>query len=85
MKSCTKCKGTFTWKQPYDGTKIPEGENPCNCGKPKQSGAAPKAEIPIEQIVAEITAIEGTIPEESRNAPENIEGKWKYAISRKIR
>ena len=30
-KECTKCGGGFTWKQPYDGTKVPAGDKPCTC------------------------------------------------------
>jgi hypothetical protein len=97
MKDCTKCNGTFKWKQPYDGTKIPEGDNPCTCNGPKSSPAtsAPRVEVPIEQIVAEITAIKGTmviptvdgletVKTECPLSPEMVEGIWKYAISRKM-
>ena len=41
-KECTKCGGEFTWKMPYDGTKVPSGSNPCKCA-PKKA-AAPKKE-----------------------------------------
>jgi len=40
-KECTKCSGEFTWKQPYDGTKLPSGDKPCTCS-PKAGKAVSK-------------------------------------------
>ena len=82
---------------PYDGTKNPAGDNPCSCGAHAESkpSAAPRVEVPIEQIVAEIQAIKGIMGkmptdlqiqtlEDPDMTPEMVEGIWKFAISRKM-
>ena len=97
MKTCNKCQGTFSWKMPYDGTKLAAGDNPCSCGGHTESkpSTAPRVEVPIEQIVAEIVAIKGTMAKISNDiqadrldepdmTPEMVEGIWKFAISRKM-
>lgn len=100
MKTCTKCQGTFEWKQPYDKTKIPSGDKPCTCGTftitDKKITTVTIKEVPIEQICDEIIAIQGTFIRKSasNNKPIEetkfgfseamIEGIWKFAISRKM-
>ncbi len=95
MNTCNKCQGKFTWAKPYTGDKVPSGDNPCTCdgssSVPKSTGA-PRVEVPIEQIVAEIQAIRGTFSnKDSEGAIIDIyesaamtEGIWKFAISRKM-
>lgn len=79
IKICTKCKGDFTWKMPYDGSKIPTGDRPCTC-TPKQpkaenkSAAAHRVEVPIEQICAEITAIRGVMATAMAKINTNVDG-----------
>ena len=43
-KVCTKCEGEFEWKQPYDGTKLPAGSNPCTCTPKAVKNTAPVIE-----------------------------------------
>ncbi len=98
MNTCNKCQGKFTWAKPYTGDKVPAGDNPCTCDAhpvASKPTATPRVEVPIEQIVAEIIAIKGTMAKISNDiqadrldepdmTPEMIEGIWKFAISRKM-
>ena len=77
MNTCNKCQGKFTWAKPYTGDKVPSGDNPCTCDNhsaaPKPAGA-PRVEVPIEQIVAEIIAIKGTMVVDVTPINTNIDG-----------
>jgi len=58
-KECTKCSGEFTWKQPYDGTKVPCGDNPCTC-TPKAVKAKPREpdySEPIQDDIGDFTIL----------------------------
>ena len=97
--TCKNCGISLVWAKPYvqgnppvnpDGTKH-------TCDAPKglaeRKTGAPRVEVPIEQIVAEIIAIQGTIvakndagetKETNVWSAEMVEGIWKFAISRKM-
>ena len=56
MKTCNKCQGTFSWKMPYDGTKLAVGDNPCSCGGHKENFAEnfSKPKVTPSEILGEI-------------------------------
>ena len=102
MTQCNRCKGEIKWPENYSPGNKPNNMDgsPHNCpaqgspqSKPAQAVARP--EVPIEQLVAEITAIQGTMMESMVTGIDEvekklhiteamIEGIWKYAISRKM-
>lgn len=94
--TCRECGKTLVWAQPYvKGNPPVEADGSKHICSKNNTAASPKAEIPIEQIVAEITAIKATMIVEGQDGLETdklkvpitsemIEGIWKYAISRKM-
>jgi len=97
--TCKNCGTGLVWKKPYV-----QGEPPVNpdgtkhtCDAPAAAPTGkPRVEIPIEQIVAEISVIQGTMATSGKDnegkeigkhlvyTEAMIEGIWKYAISRKM-
>lgn len=98
--TCRNCGVVLVWATPYVKGKPPvekDGSDHICAAKSPNNPAAPRAEVPIEQIVAEIAAIKGAMvmkptdpategeePFLAPMSPEMIEGIWKYAISRKM-
>ncbi len=88
--TCKNCGVTLVWAKPYV-----QGNPPVNpdgtkhiCDAPKglaeRKVGAPRVEVPIEQIVAEIALVRGACPEGGGGIDTIIEGIWKFAISRKM-
>ena len=97
MTQCNRCKAEIKWPENYSPGNKPNNPDgtPHTCAKQGSPAGQPRAEIPIEQLVAEIQAIQGTMQKEFIDGMEQveqklsmteamIEGIWKYAISRKM-
>ena len=102
MTQCNRCKAEIKWPENYaPGNKPNNMDGSPHACAGKSTGFAetrqntPRVEIPIEQLVAEIQAIQGTMAYEITTGMDEvekklvyteamIEGIWKYAISRKM-
>jgi hypothetical protein len=89
--TCRDCGKTLVWATPYVKGKPPVNADGSahNCsgtqsGHISASPQTPRKEITIEEILSDVVLVEATMSPKAKDSPANIEGRWKYIISRKM-
>jgi len=87
--TCRDCEATLKWQTPFVKGARPVNQDGSqhNCkAAPKSSPvqAAPRPDITIEEILSDVVLVEATMSPKAKDSPANIEGRWKYIISRKM-